>query len=70
MCPALESSGLMKKSPVMSCGAMSSVHQKLGFRGVSYVCRVHSALVTESLFPSIQSSAVAFFACHGQGFIL
>ena len=46
----------------MPCSAVFHVY----WEGVSYLCCMHPAVVAEPLFPSVQSSAVALFACCGQ----
>lgn len=50
----------------MLCSAVSPLHQNLVFRGVSCACCVCPAIVAVLFSPSVQSSAVVLFTCHGQ----
>lgn len=64
----LKSSGLMKTIvvPVVPCCAVSSMLQNLALQGVSCVCCMCSTIVVELCLLSVQSPAVALFACYGQ----
>ena len=59
----------MKKQACSACSAVSPIYQNLALQGFSYVCCVHPALVDELLFPSVQPSTMALFACGGQGLV-
>lgn len=67
MSPALDGNGLMKKrccSALQCCVPYSPVPGTLG--GIFYACCVSPAIVSWQLFPSVQSSTEAVFACYGQ----
>ena len=71
MSPTPESNGLTKKSfcSALQCSVCPLFTRTWHFRGVSYVCRVCSAVVAEPLLPLVQSSAMALFACCRQGLV-
>jgi len=46
---------------------MLPVHQTRHFRDVSYVGYVCPTVVPEMHLPSVQSTAMALFACYGSG---
>lgn len=51
----------------MQCSLLTRIWH---FRGVSYVCYLHSAMVAEPFLPSAQSSAMFLFAYRGEGLVL
>lgn len=60
---------VLRRGPVVSCSAMSPVHQNLHLRGVSCVCCMLPTVMTESCLLSFQLSAMPLFACCGQALV-
>ena len=56
--PALASGGLIKRGPAVPCISVSPIHQKLVLEGVSCMCCMCPAVVSELLLSSVQLSAV------------
>ena len=66
---AHENSSLMKKRSRSAMQCTVLLIRTRCFKGVSNVhCMCHS-IVSESLLPSVQLSAMALFACCGQGLV-